>query len=456
MVFGIVDNPSELIGIDESSVDRFTPELYAEHLKAVRVDIASGDVTVLTDDAILPKPQRGSTPTTSVPDSGSSTVEPISTPEPTPTLVTAQPISDSSDGWIAYSGADGNIWLARPDGGDQRQVTTDGTAHRPYLHPNWSPDGTMLVFSTSELESEGGNGIFLLSDGVVTRVPGIDGCHNAAFMANGQQLALLCAAVRGEGAPPSQQTLDSTPADGFVSVVDLDGSNWRVLAPFQLQIDGQDSLWWTMLRTYDLSVSPVDGEILVNSIFWSSGRFRQIHLIDSRGSWDARFGMPNSEAGRIWGSFAADGTHVLARLCRGCYKDSSGPADTSIVLLDREGNLVDTLYTPDANVVIGSFSQSPDGEQLLISSTTEETDLDFGTAGLPYTTHLVELVSGTVTDLPIEGTGFVWQPVESEIGIPDDSPGAPQPAPRSSRLRRSWRLPAPPAQKGSGFRVVVA
>ena len=123
-----------------------------------------------------------------------------------------------------------------------------------------------------------------------------------------------------------------------MSVVDLDGSNWRVLAPFQLQIDGQDSLWWTMLRTYDISVSPVDSEILVNSIFWSSGRFRQIHLIDSEGSWDARFGMPGNEAGRIWGNFAADGERVLARLCRGCYKDSSGPADTSIVLLDRDGN----------------------------------------------------------------------------------------------------------------------
>ena len=198
-VFGIVDNPSELIGIDESGVDRFTPELYAEHLKAVRVDIASGEVTVLTDDAILPKPQRGSAPAGSGAESGSATAEPISTLEPTPTLVTAQPVSDSSDGWLAFSGKDGNIWLARPDGSGQTQVTFDGTAHRPYLHPNWSPDGTMLVFSTSELESEGGNGIFLLREGEVGRVPGVDGCHDAAFMANGQQLALLCAAVRGEG-----------------------------------------------------------------------------------------------------------------------------------------------------------------------------------------------------------------------------------------------------------------
>lgn len=421
IVFGMVDNPSELIGIDESEVEQFTPELYADHLKAVRVDIASGEVSVLSDDAILPKPQPGAVQSPATPDTKTPAVEPNATP-------TLPPTGEAGDGWIAYAGNDGNIWLTRHDGSESLQVTSDGSPDRPYLHPAWSPDGTMLVFSTRNGEAENGNDIYLLRGGMVTRVPAIHNCNDAAFTPDGAHLALLCAAYRGGGGVPTQQELDSTPADGFVSIVDLDGSNWRVLAPFQTQLDGMDSLWWTMLSTYDLSVSPIDGELLVNTIFWSSARYRQIHLIGSNGAWDARFGMPENDAGRVWGSFAVDGTHVLARLCRGCYKDSSGPADTSIVLLDRDGNLVETLYTPDANVVIGSFAQSPDGQYLLVSSTTEESDLDFGTSGLTYTTQLVDLPSGAVTSVSIDGNGFAWQPVAAEIDVPDGVGGSPPPA----------------------------
>ena len=41
-------------------------------------------------------------------------------------------------------------------------------------------------------------------------------------------------------------------------------------------------------------------------------------------------------------------------------------------------------------------------------------------------TQLVDLASGAVTELPLAGSGFAWQPVASEIVIPDGNTGIPQ------------------------------
>jgi Tol biopolymer transport system component len=52
-------------------------------------------------------------------------------------------------GWIAYQtdrGAQGGIWLIRPDGTDDHEVATDVPGS--HLHPDWSPDGTRLLFTS--------------------------------------------------------------------------------------------------------------------------------------------------------------------------------------------------------------------------------------------------------------------------------------------------------------------
>jgi hypothetical protein len=45
---------------------------------------------------------------------------------------------------IAYV-KDNNVWIAHPDGSGQYQVTTDGTADVPYIHPSQADDGTIAV-----------------------------------------------------------------------------------------------------------------------------------------------------------------------------------------------------------------------------------------------------------------------------------------------------------------------
>src|SRR5215216_3073308 len=57
--------------------------------------------------------------------------------------------------WIAYqtnrNGSEG-IWLIHPDGTDDHQVATDAPGEQ--VLPDWSPDGTRLVFATRGGETE--------------------------------------------------------------------------------------------------------------------------------------------------------------------------------------------------------------------------------------------------------------------------------------------------------------
>lgn len=61
-----------------------------------------------------------------------------------PTAETAAPSAAAVGGSIVYIRAS-NIWLTRPDGSGQRQVTRDGTAASPYEHPTMADDGVIAV-----------------------------------------------------------------------------------------------------------------------------------------------------------------------------------------------------------------------------------------------------------------------------------------------------------------------
>jgi Tol biopolymer transport system component len=79
----------------------------------------------------------------------SSTTDATPAPAPTP-----HPFAGET-AWIAYqsnrSGPEG-IWLIHPDGTDDHQVATDVPGD--HLLPDWSPDGTRLVFTTRGGETE--------------------------------------------------------------------------------------------------------------------------------------------------------------------------------------------------------------------------------------------------------------------------------------------------------------
>ena len=54
----------------------------------------------------------------------------------------------SATGWIAFDG-NGGVWMVRPDGTEEEQITPEGGS------PRWSPDGTKLSFQTLKFSPDG-------------------------------------------------------------------------------------------------------------------------------------------------------------------------------------------------------------------------------------------------------------------------------------------------------------
>ena len=64
------------------------------------------------------------------------------TPKPAPTKATSAP---AIGGHIAYVGANGNVFVARPDGTDKRALTNNGASDPSYNAPLLSPKGTDIL-----------------------------------------------------------------------------------------------------------------------------------------------------------------------------------------------------------------------------------------------------------------------------------------------------------------------
>ncbi len=62
----------------------------------------------------------------------------------------ADPAAASSSGSIVFIKAD-NVWLMRPDGTGQRQITTDGKADAPYVSPSQADDGTIVALRNQHI-----------------------------------------------------------------------------------------------------------------------------------------------------------------------------------------------------------------------------------------------------------------------------------------------------------------
>src|SRR5436190_5128200 len=65
-------------------------------------------------------------------------------------IFNTQPLWSPSGGWIAFQKSVSqtvDLWVARPDGSDLRQLTSDGGVKQD---ASWSPDGTLLLYTRSD------------------------------------------------------------------------------------------------------------------------------------------------------------------------------------------------------------------------------------------------------------------------------------------------------------------
>ena len=99
-------------------------------------------------------------PATSAPVEAQPTLAPTATPTAEPPQVEpTTPPQTAPVKWIAYIGADGNVWLLNPLGGQMEPITQDGTPWGvgsdpdaeivQYNPPQWSADGQLLAFERS-------------------------------------------------------------------------------------------------------------------------------------------------------------------------------------------------------------------------------------------------------------------------------------------------------------------
>jgi TolB protein len=151
----------------------------------------------------------------------------------------APPFGLARNGLVAFD-ANGDIWVADPDGSNPRALTSGPGVD---IDPTWSPDGTLLAYwSLNDPSAQ--------SDGVVTQdhVIGLVGESTASLMVTddeGRPATVLLEGITLDpnGLPPSwspdsEQLVFAHLEDGtsVIDVVDLDGSSTRVT-------DGESPSW---------------------------------------------------------------------------------------------------------------------------------------------------------------------------------------------------------------------
>ncbi len=178
------------------------------HHARPRGAILVATVLVSACSAATPSDERIPTAGTTTPRSAAASASTESETATTTPNATPHPLAGES-AWIAYqtNRTGEGIWLIHPDGSDDHEVATD--IPREHLHPNWSPDGAQLVFTSRgekdllyELDVESGESRPLW--------PCDDPClgdDEAVFSPDGTRIAFIRALLPFEGGAPSDCSL---------------------------------------------------------------------------------------------------------------------------------------------------------------------------------------------------------------------------------------------------------
>jgi hypothetical protein len=135
---------------------------------------------------------------------------------------TSPVVTPADAGSIAYV-YENNVWLALPDGGAARQLTTDGTPDQPYREPIQVADGSILVFhGPSEVDHLDRSGTAV---GAPVPLPTLEnGADSLAVSPDGQHMAYVTTGF-GQQIDPRFGTPSGTFIYGGMDVAMLDGTS---------------------------------------------------------------------------------------------------------------------------------------------------------------------------------------------------------------------------------------
>lgn len=336
-----------------------------------------------------------------------------------PQTLPAAPSGDAAPltapaGNLAYAGLDGNIWIARLDGTDPQQITTDGeqyegSVYGTYISPAWSHDGTMLAFSGGDPET-GAQGIWLLRDGMLSLLPNTMPCGSPVFSAKDDRILYSCA-ITDMWEQDQPDDLTTNPLHGVVSSSALDGTGQRVDIAYTTDKSGVPWIFGTgfnYTRIADVRVS--DGAMLVTV---AGHRWAGLRLFAADGTMLATFEPLNDIKGSYGphdARFTPDGTQVVASWCAsGCGRGESGPSTEGVVQFDLDGEISAQWFAPVSNRVSTGLSVSPGGALAAYS---------FSTTSSGTSTIMLIDDQGASTEIA-QGTLPAWQPVTVAIALPN-------------------------------------
>jgi Tol biopolymer transport system component len=185
---------------------------------------------------------------------------------------------------IVFDIVDQGLWMVNADGSQLHQVVASG------IQPAFTPDGTHLVYDCGDCA--GGLGIFLMkadgSDAPGTRLttsPSVyQGDTNPEVSADGQTVTFVRKKVEGE-----LQALFA---------VDIDGTDVRKLVPYRFNVFIKHD--WAPNGKHIVFTSPIDGQA-------------NVYTVAPDGSHRVQLTHVQPERGAIAGSYSPDGRWIAFR-----------------------------------------------------------------------------------------------------------------------------------------------
>ncbi|HUS17812.1 MAG TPA: hypothetical protein VM536_22680 [Chloroflexia bacterium] len=241
--------------------------------------------------------------------------------------------AQSTDGVIAYSGVDHNIWRMGADGGNRLQLTQDNLSESP----DWTPDGTRIAFTTlrDARVITAAEGVFRLNQ---IYLMGADG-SNAVRLSDGSSDDKFPEVIPGGDRivflrSRNWRVQNGTPShDTEIGSMRLDGSDYRVHG-------GQVANVQNRIDRYPARISP-DGTKIV-FVRQSQGKSSLLQVLTvgtgqiSSLAVDRDRGTVEGSVEYLWPRFDPQGRIVVLR--------RSGN-DNTLIAVDLTGKTLQNLIT---------------------------------------------------------------------------------------------------------------